>query len=300
MHVQVPGQITRLGQTYEVLVDLDTGAQVSCISEQWAREKDLKPYTRRYPELIAGIGSLRSLAKGAYWVRYTLQDSNGAVREHYKPFLAVEREPDEAPLLIGNPDLQKTGVDILLRPGGVKWQYALQQSKKPFVKVEGKKRFQKRLRKYPRVYALIAINPLIQSSTMGPDELDLRLKDYFDVFMPTNAEKLPPHRAGVDLAIELQEGKQPPYGPLYPLSPAELEVLRHYIQENLDKGFIRISKSPAAAPVLFIPKKDGTLRLCVDYRGLNAITVKNRYPLPLIGEIMDRVNGAQWFSKLDL
>ena len=109
-----------MGQTHEVLIDIDTGAQISCISEQWAREKDLKPYTRRYPELIAGVGPFRSLARGAYWVRYTLQDSNGVVREHYKPFLAIERESDEAPLLIGQPDLQEMGIDILLRPKGAK------------------------------------------------------------------------------------------------------------------------------------------------------------------------------------
>ena len=84
------------------------------------------------------------------------------------------------------------------------------------------------------------------------------------------------------------------------MSQAELGVLRQYIQENLGKGFIRPSKSPAAAPVLFVPKKDGTLRLCIDYRGLNKVTVKNRYPLPLMGEILNRVNGATVFSKIDL
>jgi hypothetical protein len=122
---------------------------------------------------------------------------------------------------------------------------------------------------------------------------------FSDVFSSANAEKLPPHR-NIDLSIDLQPGKEPPYGPIYPLSQAELAVLREYLEENLKKGFIRESKSPAGAPILFAPKKDGGLRLCVDYRGLNAITVKNRYPLPLISEIMDRVNGAQFFSKIDL
>ena len=155
---------------------MDTGAQMSCISEQWAREKDLKPYIRKYPKFIAGIGPLRSRAKGAYWVRYTLRDSVGVVREHYRPFLAVEREPDEAPLLIGKPDLQQIGVDIHLRPEGVKWQYSLHKVNKPFVKVESEKKFKKRLRKSPKIYALVATNHLIQSTTKGPDELDPRLK----------------------------------------------------------------------------------------------------------------------------
>jgi len=65
-------------------------------------------------------------------------------------------------------------------------------------------------------------------------------------------------------------------------------------------GRIRPSKSPAGSPILFVPKKDGSLRLCVDYRGLNKVTIKNRYPLPLISEILDRVVGAQYFSKIDL
>jgi hypothetical protein len=170
------------------------------------------------------------------------------------------------------------------------------------VKEESATRFKKRLLKNPKVYALVPINHLIESTNKGrgTDKLDARLEAYRDVFSAVNAEQLPPLRPGVDLAIELQEGKQRPYGPLYPLSPAELEVLREYIQENLAKGFIRPSKSPAGAPVLFSPKKDGTLRLCVDYRGINSITVKNRYPLPLTNEIMDRVNGEQWFSKIDL
>jgi hypothetical protein len=79
-----------------------------------------------------------------------------------------------------------------------------------------------------------------------------------------------------------------------------LAALREFLEENLNKGFIRESTSPAGAPILFAPKKDGGLRLCVDYRGLNSVTIKNRYPLPLISEIMDRVTGARYFSKFDL
>ena len=88
-------------------------------------------------------------------------------------------------------------------------------------------------------------------------------------------------------AIELEEGKQPPFGPIYSLGPVELETLKTYIETNLANGFIRPSKSLAGAPILFDRKPDGSLRLCVDYRGLNNITIKNRYLLPLIGESLD-------------
>ena len=85
-------------------------------------------------------------------------------------------------------------------------------------------------------------------------------------------------------AIDLKDGKQPPYGPIYSLGPVELETLKTYIETHLKTGFIRLSKSLADAPILFDKKPDGSLRLCVDYRGLNNFTIKNQYPLPLIGE----------------
>ncbi|KAI0995439.1 Transposon Tf2-9 polyprotein [Podosphaera aphanis] len=115
----------------------------------------------------------------------------------------------------------------------------------------------------------------------------------------TLANKLPPRRS-YDHKIPLKDGKEPPFGPLYGMSRDELMVLKTYIQENLDKGFIRASSSPAGAPVLFVKKSDGTLRLCVDYRGLNELTIKNRYPLPLIRETLDRLSKAKWYTKLDL
>ncbi len=124
--------------------------------------------------------------------------------------------------------------------------------------------------------------------------------EYASVFSPVDVEKLPPHREGFNMAIELEDGKQPPFGPLYHLSTLERQTLFDYVEENLRKGFIRRSTSSAASPVLFVRKKTGELRLCVDYRGLNAITKKNRYPLPLVDDLLDRVQGCKVFSVLDL
>src|SRR6202021_2579006 len=123
--------------------------------------------------------------------------------------------------------------------------------------------------------------------------------DFADVFSKKEAQKLPEHRP-YDLRIELEEGKTPPFGTVYNLSPAELKVLKEYIDDNLAKGFIRHSRSPAGAPILFVKKKDGSLRLCVDYRGINNITVKNRYPLPLASELIDRIGNSKYFTTLDL
>src|SRR5205809_3388597 len=118
------------------------------------------------------------------------------------------------------------------------------------------------------------------------------------MFSEANANMLlagGPYNHAIDL-----EGRQPPYGPIYNLSEKELKILCEYLQDSLQRGWIRESMSPAGAPILFAPKKDGELRLCIDYRGLNKVTWKNRYPIPLINEILDRVVSAKIYTKLDL
>jgi hypothetical protein len=91
-----------------------------------------------------------------------------------------------------------------------------------------------------------------------------------------------------------------PYKFIYKLSENELKILEKYLDENLKREYIQHSINPAGAPILFILKKDGSLRLCVDYKGLNKITVKNRHPLPLVEEILNRFSGAAVYTKLDL
>lgn len=120
-----------------------------------------------------------------------------------------------------------------------------------------------------------------------------------EVFDEVKADRLPPHTAH-DLYIELLPSSTPPQGPLYLKGPKEMAELRKYLDENLDKGFIHPSKSPAQSPVLFVPKKDGGLRLCVDYHGLNEVTVKNRARLPLIEEQLFLLQKARIYTKLDL
>ncbi len=278
--MRTTGEVLRLGENSTVDIDIDTCAEVDCVSAAWAEEKGLKPYRKRYPELVQAAGALSAQAKGAYWVRYSITDPQGTTRQHYRPFLALERLEDDAPLLIGMPALRDMNVILEIGPAAVTWRYRMGRKGHASIKEESSRRFARRIRKGARVYAAILHNPLIseRSTTTTPNNLPVELQNYQDVFSKEKAETLAPHRQGVDLAIETEEGKQPPYGPLYPLSPAELEVLRGYLEDNLRKGFIRPSKSPAASPILFIPKKNGELRLCVDYRGLNAITRKNRYP----------------------
>ena len=131
-------------------------------------------------------------------------------------------------------------------------------------------------------------------------EVPAEYSNYGDVFSAENAAELLENTGMNEHAIELEEGKQPPFGPIYSLGPVELETLKTYIKTNLANDFIRPSKSPARAPILFNWKPDRSLRFCVDYRGLNNITIKNRYLLPLIGELLDRLGRAKWFTQLDL
>ena len=133
----------------------------------------------------------------------------------------------------------------------------------------------------------------------APTEVPAEYSDYSNIFSVENAAELPENTGMNEHAIKLEEGKQPPFCPIYSLGPVELETLKTYIKINLANGFIRPSKSPVGAPILFDRKPDRSLRLCVDYWGLNNITIKNRYPLPLIGESLDRLGRARRFTQLD-
>ncbi|MBW0581713.1 hypothetical protein O181_121428 [Austropuccinia psidii MF-1] len=138
-----------------------------------------------------------------------------------------------------------------------------------------------------------------------PEEIETVLKvvppayhQYLDVFSKVKAEKLPQHCA-CDHYIEL-EGPLPPIGVIYSLSNQESEKLQAYISENVEKGFIQPSSSSTGAPVLFVKKNNGGLLLCVDYRKLNAVTRKNRYPVPPMNQLLTVFNGSTIFSKIDL
>jgi hypothetical protein len=132
----------------------------------------------------------------------------------------------------------------------------------------------------------------------------IKLKDipivceYPDVF-PDDLPGIPPDR-DIEFIIELQPGTTPISKRCYRMPPNELAELKIQLQDLLDKGFIRPSASPQGCPALFVKKKDNSLRLCVDYRPLNAMTIKNKYPLPRIDILFDQLAGAKVFSKIDL
>ena len=136
------------------------------------------------------------------------------------------------------------------------------------------------------------------------DAID-RLPEHFHEFIPimtTEAASVLPKPGLYNHAIELKEGSTPPWGPIYALNEAELEELRKWLKKMTDMGAVRPSKSSCSSPMLFVPKNHGRgLCLCIDYRGINKITIPNRYPLPNMDELRDtRVRGSKYFSKIDL
>ena len=126
-----------------------------------------------------------------------------------------------------------------------------------------------------------------EATTLIPDYL----KEFTSVFSKQTFNVLPEPKEW-DHAVELIPGSKPSGCKIYPLSPAEQKELDAFLKENLETGRIRPSKSPMSSPVFFIKKKDGSLRLVQDYRALNAIMVKNKYPLPLISELINKLQGA--------
>ncbi len=124
--------------------------------------------------------------------------------------------------------------------------------------------------------------------------------DFTDVLSPKLVTELLEHTEINNHAIELRDDWQPPYSSIYNLGPVELKILKVYIKNNLANGFIRPSKSPVIVLILFNKKSDSSFRLCVNYWGLNNLIIKNRYPLPLVGESLDRLGQARRFIQLDL
>ncbi len=131
------------------------------------------------------------------------------------------------------------------------------------------------------------------------EQIPKEFHEFLDVFSEEKAARFPEPRSW-DHKIELKDSFVPKSFKTYPLTPQEQIKLDKFLQENLSKGYIRPSQSPMASPFFFVNKKDGKLRPCQDYRYLNEHTVKNAYPLPLITELLDKLKGAKYFTKLDI
>ena len=122
--------------------------------------------------------------------------------------------------------------------------------------------------------------------------------NFADIFQAAEKQSLP-ERGLHNYVVDLKSGQQPPFRKLYSMSPAELNVLKVYLDDAIKAGIVCKSISPAASPIMFVLKSDGSLQLVIDYRHLNNITIKNCYPLPLISDMLDCLQGAKKFTKLN-
>ncbi|OBS16093.1 hypothetical protein FPOA_27763 [Fusarium poae] len=294
----------------------DSGAEgKGFIDESWAKSQNLKfrPLKRTF-EIEVFDGRPAESGKVAYYVRAGLR-----IADHeQKSMIFYVTQLASYPIVLGMPWLKQHDpqkfCNTPTKPTRIK---ALQTVPKKFIRqmkgsippaLEGKDILPVSLRT-AQIYSqkdryrlfTVTLKQLDYLLKPKPEAFVLpeELREFQDVFSPKEAEKLPPHRSG-DHHIELTPGGKLPFGPLYGMSRNELTALREWLDENLRKGFIRPSSSPVASPVLFVKKPGGGLRFCVDYRALNNITVKDRYPLPLIKESLNNLSGMKYFSRIDI
>ena len=274
----------------------DCGATHSFVSEKFVKQLHItvKP-------LDNALDVYNPVGKNTVCTTY-IPELDVVVAERHLPACAILLEMTEFDVILGMDWLHKYHAKIFCRDGKI----VLSPPGSPRVEF----RIPRPVRASRMISALKAQNFLrkgctaflvsvIQSDPMPIpiSELDV-VRDYPDVF-PKELSGLPPSRE-VEFNIELLPGTTPISKAPYRMAPAELEELKKQLQELLDQGFIRPSVSPWGAPVLFVKKKDGTLRLCIDYRMLNQATIKNKYPLPRIEDLFDQLQKAKVFSKIDL
>lgn len=149
------------------------------------------------------------------------------------------------------------------------------------------------------IWAIAVLEQFVESTSGSdiPPEIQLILTEYTDVF--AEPKGLPPRRQ-YDHAIALEPDARPPNSKPYRYSPLQKDEIERQVHDMLRSGVITHSMSPYAAPVLLVKKKDGSWRFCIDFRRLNLVTIKNKFPLPIVDELLDELAGAQLFSKLDL
>ena len=278
--------------------DLDSCAEVDIVSHEFVKNHRLEQAKLTAP-LVTAINRRSTPTYGVWKVPITAVDSRGTTRSFERSCVAIDRDPrlEGSPILLSMTTL--CDLRIHLSAWNRKWWFETSATE-----LLSPHKFTKASRNHANVFAVVKMPEEVwlphddetpQSDTNLPPEL----QHFRDVFSAERSKTLP-SRKDTDHAIDVVHYQSPPYGPIYPLSPAELRELRRYLDENVSSGRVRPSKSPAGAPILFVPKKDGGLRLCVDYRCLNKVSIKNRDPLPLISEILDRLSGAKYFSKIDI
>ena len=304
--VRVPGQLVKLSGAVnkcKAVVMVDSGSTGDFISEQFVHKNKL---VSRCYEKVKKVW----LADGKEHTISSYVDSSIRIGElHEKTELAV------IPLagydvILGipwlkrhNPVINWDTSKVVVSSNGNQCELPLHSDIDPpavemISALQAKRDMTKGEQMYLALVKVVEQDNAATKVTVDPDTEKI-ISEFKDVFPDDLPSGLPPKRE-IDHRIELEPGQNPPSRPTYRMSQPEMDELKKQLSELMDKGYVQESKSPYGAPVLFVKKKDGTMRMCIDYRALNKITIKNKYPLPRIDELLDRSLGAKYFSKIDL
>jgi hypothetical protein len=273
---------------------IDCGATGNYMTKAVALENGIPTRRKQHPyQLLVMDGENLSTDDG--WVTLETTPQEMTILRGHKESIQFDVLPNgNHAVFLGMPWLIKHNPQIdWLKESIVMNRCSCEQRKTPVLHRENATLGQKEL-------CAASSDPEDPAPASLPLVIPVEYKEFKELFQEVLTDKALPKHQLWDHVIPIEEGKTPPFGPIYQQSEKELKILKEYIDENLKKGFIRESKSPAGSPVLFVPKKDGSLRLCVDYRALNNLTIKDRYALPLINELHDRFQGAVRFTALDL
>ena len=258
--------------SFTALVLFDTGASHSFISRGFVDKFKLPIVALKSPMLVSSLGAEYMASRGCFQLPLT-------IGRHVFPTDLVILESQGLDVILGMDWLSKYEGNIdcarksilLTTPEGKRIKYVSRHTRRR-----------------------TQVNSL---SGVVQEEVPV-MKDYPDVF-PEELPGMPPDR-DIEFLIELLPGTGPVSKRPYRMPANDLEEIKKQIKELLEKGYIRPSSSPWGAPVLLVEKKDGSLRMVVDYHALNEVTIKNKYPLPMINDLFDQLQGAKVFSKIDL
>ena len=289
---------------------IDTGSEITVMNARMIGEQ-LMPWRHRDTKLrIIGANGQRLAKSGKVVVKSVdlrIRDASNGKERTFKPTYEVADLGPEEDLIIGM-DWMNTVVDtIKINPYGLVF-------KRPIDMVNTDKEDLTELVQQAAYVGVITIpnqwsleGKRVFSISVTADDKNTLLEagvpafyhEFEKVFGKEMQSALPEH-GPQDCAIELLPNTEPPSGKLYPMSQDELQLLREFIEEMVATGKIRPGKGHAGSPVFFVKEKTGKMRLVVDYRGLNAITIKDKYPIPLMTTLMEQVQESTWFTKLDL
>jgi Reverse transcriptase (RNA-dependent DNA polymerase)/RNase H-like domain found in reverse transcriptase/Retroviral aspartyl protease len=302
--VRAPGKLIKLSgmvNRIRAVILVDSGSTGDFISEEYVRQHKLPVQECEHSKSVW-------LADGKQYTVRSYVESTVRVGNLVESIELAVIPLSDFDVIVGTPWLTRHNPSInwitsivTVNSNGNQCVLPLHnQSDTPVVEMVSALQFKREVAKGEQVYLVV-----IQVPDSGDDKASINsdasniISEYKDVFPDELLNSLPPVR-GIDHRIELEPGQTPPTKPTYRMSQPEMDELKKQLVELLDKGYVRESKSPYGAPVLFVKKKDGSMRMCVDYRALNKITIKNKYPLPRIDELLDRLLGAKYFSKIDL